>query len=289
MAKHESAASISSEGADVHSTNGSGADNRVVSVSPNVSQACKRQTASPGSCKRKDSTRPIASRTEGPIRMIFKAYVAREGQKFQQQPQVFTRHYGRIKSYEAALTSITTPNPKALANMAVAIGDCSAMLVLKQAIESVRAPPTSHSFHVGQAMSPEQRLDTIHRLDLRMAHLRLARWLHIYKLYEELSHDVGGGKNVDGFVVLTDGDLGQSSSGPLGSAQRGNPRNLEQASITRRMMDVVGADNSGSGDRGKTKSSMKRLRRVAQRLHLLVHQWGLGVLSLLGAGFTDDL
>ena len=220
--------------------------------------------------------------------MIFKVYFTREGEKLQNQPELFARHYGYMEIYQDALCSIKTPHQRALADMAVAIGDCSAMLLLKQAIESIRSSPAGGSFHVGREMSQKQRLEVIHHLDLCMAHLRIARWLHIYKLYEDLSRDVGG-KDADGFVVLTNADLSRSSTEPRVLAQRGNPRNIEQASITRRMMDHAGMDNSGGGHLEKTKKSMKRLRRVGQRLQLLANRWGLGVLSLLGAGFTDDL
>ena len=48
----------------------------------------------------------------------------------------------------------------------------------------------------------EQRLEAIYRLDIRMAHLRIARWLHIHKLYEALARDVGG-RDIEDFVIVT--------------------------------------------------------------------------------------
>lgn len=288
MAKDESGVSTSHEGADVDRTNGNEADGRVDLILPNVSPVCETRRAGLRSSTRKDVTKLLPSKTESQIRLVFKAYINHEAQKLQTQPELFVQHYGHMKSYQEALSSIKTPYHKVLAKMALAIGDCSAMLVLKQAIESIRSPSSGSSFHVGRDMSHKERLDAIHYLDLCMAHLRIARWLHIFKLYEEISRDIGG-KDADNFVVLTNADLGQSSTEPRTLAQRGNPRNLEQASITRRMMDHTGADNSGGGDQRRTRNSMNRLRRVGHRLQLQVNQWGLGVLSLLGAGFTEDM
>ncbi|TKA68557.1 hypothetical protein B0A55_11213 [Friedmanniomyces simplex] len=118
-----------------------------------------------------------------------------------------------------------------------------------------------------------------------MAHLRLARWLHIHKLYEELSRHIGG-RDVDGFVVMIDADLGQTLSRPRALAQCGNPRNLELASIAERMMDHAGGSNGGGAEQRKSKNSMKRLRRVGQRLQRMVHRWGLGMMRLTDAAFA---
>ena len=215
------------------------------------------------------------------VHLVFKAYIAREVEKLKPRPELFTPHYRHMKPYQNALSLITTPYPKALANMAIAIGDCSAMLLFKQAIESIRSPGGCILSYIGRNMSHEQRIEAIYRLDLCMAHTRLARWLHIYKLCDDLSREAGG-KDADGFVVLTNADLEQNSSRPL--AQRGNPRYLEQSIMTRRMMDYANVNNNET-----TQNSMKRLRRIGQRLQLLVLRWGLGVLSLLDTTFTDEL
>ncbi|KAK0247068.1 hypothetical protein LTS09_017778 [Friedmanniomyces endolithicus] len=114
-------------------------------------------------------------------------------------------------------------------------------------------------------MSPEERLSIFHHQDVYMAHLRLARWLHIHKLYEELSRHIGG-RDVGGFVVMTDADLGQTLGEPRALAGSGNPRNLERASIAERMMDHAGGSNGGGAEKRKSKNSVKRLRRTGQRL-----------------------
>lgn len=264
-------------------------NNWIDPISPDSSsQPSGRHRAELVSARGSDSNKRRNSREGSLVHIVFKAYISREVEKLKARPELFTPHYNHMKPYRDALSSIKTPHPKALANMAVAIGDCSAMLLFKQAIESIRSPEGCALSHIGRSMPHEQRLEAIYRLDLCMAHTRLARWLHIYKLYDDLSHEAGG-KDTDGFVVLTNADLEQDSTRPLVPAQRGNPRNLEQTTITRRMMDCANVDNRGGARLEKTKNSMKRLRRIGHRLQMLVVRWRLGVLSLLDTTFTDEL
>ena len=282
IAEHRSAPSRLSEGAVIPSANGIRPARGVVPTSPSMTQRLEERKASVRSMKKKNRTTRLFTATENPIHLVVIAYLVQESRKFQHEPELFRQYYGHMKCYEEACTSIETSNHKGLANMAIALGDSSAMLLLRQAIESIRSPRNDDSLQVEVRLPAKDRLEAIYHLDLCMAHLRLARWLHIYKLYEELSKDVGG-KDADGFVVLT--------NKPLSSTQQGNPRNLEQTGITKRMKTVAGGANSEGEGRERLKSSANRLRRIGKRLQQLVHrhQWGIGVLSLLGTGFTDEL
>ena len=264
-------------------------DIRIDPICPSTSsQPYRRWRAGLASARGDDSKRHRDSRSQGIVHGLFKAYIDREAEKLKSRPELFTPHYNHMKPYQEALISITTSHPKALATMAIAIGDCSAMLLFKQAIENIRSPSDCILFDIGRSLSHEQRLKAIYRLDLCMAHTRLARWLHIYKLYEDMSHKAGG-KYADGFVVLTNADLEQDSNRSHASARRGNPRNLEQSAITRRMRDCVDMDGRGSVLLDGTQNSTKRLRRIGRRLHMFVLRWDLGVLSLLDTTFTDEL
>ena len=51
-------------------------------------------------------------------------------------------------------------------------------------------------------MLPEQCLEAIDRLDVRIAHLGVAHWLHIHRLYETSARDVGD-RGFDDFVIVT--------------------------------------------------------------------------------------
>ena len=261
-------------------------DNAVdLSKSTNVTQGCEARMA-----WRKTRTRVSScastSLSEGmsPTGLVFEAYVTREARKLANRPGMFAQYYHHFQSYKEALIALDSQSEKALANVAIAIGDCSAMMFLKQAIEGFRSPVVSGSRYIAQEMSFEFRLEIIHRLDLHMAHLRLARWLHIYKLYDDLCYDVCP-KDEGGFVVLTSADLANSMDRV--ARPRGNPRNLERAFIAKRMAGR--SDIKETQSQKKTKAFPGRLRRLGQRLQTLVHRWGIGVLCLLGAGVTDDL
>ena len=264
-------------------------ENWIDPISPSTSsQPCRRRRAELAPARRNDSNRSRNSKDGSIIHLVFKAYITRELEKLRFRPELFTPHYNHMKHYQDALSSIMTPHSKALATMAIAIGDCSAMLLFKQATENIRSPSGCMLSGIGRNMSHEQRMEAIYRLDLCMAHTRLARWLHIYKLCEDLTHQAGG-KDAEGFVVLTNADLEQDPNRPHASAQRGNPRNLEQTAITRRMMDCANMDNRGAARLERTQSSTKRLRRIGQRLQMLVLRWDLGALALLDTTFTDEL
>jgi hypothetical protein len=45
-------------------------------------------------------------------------------------------------------------------------------------------------------------LEAIDRLDIRIAHLGVAQWLHIHGLYETSARDVGD-RDTDDFVIVT--------------------------------------------------------------------------------------
>lgn len=123
----------------------------------------------------------------------------------------------------------------------------------------------------------EQRLEAIHRLDIHMAHIRIARWLHIHKLYETLATGVGGG-DVDDFVIVTNADQGQILQGYSTPSRRGNPRNIEKATITRQMGRCASGTASGSGNHSTANRYLTRFRGIGKRLQLLINRWGLGVL-----------
>ena len=187
-------------------------NNWIDPISPSTpSQPCGSQTAESASERSNDRIKHRRSRDGSPFHLVFKDYIAREVEKLKSQPELFTSHISYMKPYQEELSSITTPHPKALANMVIAIGNCSAMLLFKQSIENIRSPVGYALSHIGRNMSHEQRIEAIYRLDLCMAHTRLARWLHIYKLCDDLSHE-GGGKDADGFVILTNADLEQGSN-----------------------------------------------------------------------------
>jgi hypothetical protein len=225
------------------------------------------------------------------VRQIFQEYITREAKKLQQNPEVFKEHYSHMEPYQKALASINTSqgNVKvnAIVKLALAICDSSAMVDLRQAIDSVRSPTVHCWLRIGRKISLEQRLQAIDHLDLRKAHIKIARLIHIHKLYEELANHVGG-KDADNFVVYTNPGRNQNSGEYDKSTRRGNPRNIEKAMVTKRIAKHVSAATGSRRDLGKRLRFLKRLRCIGERLQLMVDRWGLGIFCLLGSGFTDD-
>jgi hypothetical protein len=221
-------------------------------------------------------------------RHAFETYAAHEARKLQRSPGAYAEHHSHMECFRKALADIETSKHRAIASLSLAIGDASAFVLLKQAIQSARSLTVDSWFCIGRDMLLEQRLEAIYRLDICMAHLRIARWLHIHKLYETLARNVRG-RNADDFVNVTNVDRDQALNGHWMSPRRGNPRNIEKASITRRIGRYAGGRASGSDSRSTTNKYLSRLRRTGERLQLLINRWGLGVLCLLGTGFTDNL
>jgi len=135
---------------------------------------------------------------------------------------------------------------------------------------------------------PEQCLEAIDRLDVRIAHLGVAHWLHIHRLYETSAGDVGD-RGSDDFYDCHCVDRDQALEGYWMSPQRSSPRKIQKASVTRRTGRYAGGTASGSDSRSTTKKNLDRLRHTEERLQLLINQWELGVLCLYSTGFTDNL
>jgi hypothetical protein len=120
-------------------------------------------------------------------RHAFEIQTAHEARKLQRSPGAYAEHYSHMECFRKALADIDTSKHSAIASLSLAIGDASAIVLLKQAIQSARSLTVDSWFCIGRDMLLEQRLEAIYRLDIHMAHLRIARWLHIYKLYETLA------------------------------------------------------------------------------------------------------
>ena len=221
-------------------------------------------------------------------RHAFETYTAHEARKLQRSSGAHAEHYSHMECFQKALAKTETSKHRAIANLSLTIGDASAITLLKQAIHSARSLTVDSWFCIGRDMPLEQRFEAIYRLEIRMVHPRIARWLHIHKLYETLARNVGG-RDVDDFVIVTNVDRDQVLEGDRTSPRRGNPRNIEKASITKRMNRYAGGMAGANDNQFATNKRLTRLRRTGERLQLLINRWGLGVLCLLGTGFTDNL
>ena len=206
---------------------------------------------------------------------IVGTYVILEGEK-DITSQEHT-HIGKtMKAYENVVLQAPATSQLPLAILATSIGDCSALLLLKEAIQGLRSSSSSDCLCIDKLMTVSERIRIIEQIGVCTALLRLVRLLHIVTLWEDLSWRAGGAS--DRFVVVTPDLVTQHTT------RRGNPRNLARADIAQGLSDPQGShDRSSQND---TKST--RLRRLGQRLGLIAGRWGQGALLILGQGLSEN-
>lgn len=226
------------------------------------------------------------------LRLILHAHITHENYKLQHdsQRQDYER---RILPYEDALAGLDPRHRKIIVNMVLALGNSSAMVLLKQGLRCLRDPSDEGYIDglgdIAEARSPQQRMQVINDLGVRLAHYRLPRRLHIYLLYTEVCRDVFGQDSDQSFLSESIPYTSGSSSATDRKLPRGNPRNISQSKITKRLMEYAALEAQGRRfDAMRAKNAMNRLRVLGYRLHLLKQKWGLGILALMDVRFTDD-
>jgi len=216
---------------------------------------------------------------------LFAMFVASETAKHKRMSSLPGDLQTYAGDYADALCALTTPKPEALAKLALGIGNCGAMTSLQQAIESIRSNVTDDAFGVGRKRSSNERLAAIWHLDLRMAHLRIARRLHIYHLYLEATAGCVGEES-GRFVFETPQPRSGGSSEP---SRYGNPRNINKAKITESIKGQTSRTPNASQIGAHSRSRISKLRRLGHRLQMLGDRFGMGVFAFLGDDFSENM
>ena len=71
-------------------------------------------------------------------RHAFETYTAHEARKLQRRPVAYAEHYSHMECFRKVLADIDTPKHKTIASLSLAIGDASAIVLLRQTIQSAR-------------------------------------------------------------------------------------------------------------------------------------------------------
>ncbi|QIW96786.1 hypothetical protein AMS68_002304 [Peltaster fructicola] len=254
---------------DISTTSGSPIANVLTPSSSNDARAVSAQMH--------DSIAPLCGEYAAPLesargkgcQTVLESYMGRELARLGNADS-FGQHYKQFAEYQQALHSLELPEAqkKAAAKLITAFGDSSALLLLKSALLNIQ-----DGGHMPvKGLSIPDRLRVISSLECSAENTRLIYWLHLYEMLQDLSRQ------------LEAEDVGnEPSSDARGQLKKfGNPQNQRQSRISQLMLA-----NMPSGYATDTKT--KRLRRIAQRLLLLVEQWnGYGVIALLGAGFNTS-
>ncbi|KAK5689257.1 hypothetical protein LTR17_026393 [Elasticomyces elasticus] len=236
---------------------------------------------SDGRVTKRNTTRGLA-RGQGKPRAdsadrILEAYVSHERKK-DTTPQDHACTAAAMEAYQTTIILAPAPSHRPLAILVTSIGDSSALLLLKEAIQGLRSPQVGELLCVDRRITIPERIQVIKRIGACTALLRLVRWLHIVTLWEELSRKTTG-DCFDRFVVLTPTSVAQHTT------RTGNPLYLARKEVAQGLSDSNGSQ-SGSSQDGETHKNT-RLRRLGQRLGLVVRTWGQGILLILGQEFSE--
>ncbi|KAK5711677.1 hypothetical protein LTR17_018258 [Elasticomyces elasticus] len=180
--------------------------------------------------------------------------------------------------YYAAISGISTRYHDTLVRFVQCIGSSSAVFSLRLVVSNFRGLHINQSgklsaTRIATSRSCAERIAAIDDLSACMSHYALARRMHIYMLYKEALEQTGQSADItmrhDPFI------LESGNSPPRG---RGNPLNNRRAAVTRSMMAP-----------GQSPGRVGRLRRLGQRLDILVSTFGRGILGLLDENLSPEM
>jgi hypothetical protein len=166
---------------------------------------------------------------------------------------------------------------KTLTKFLVHIASAETLVTLRHIVLSYRESPSPISFGTRPGLSEKERFNIIGLLGTEIAWCRLLRMYHILELYETCK----GTDCAEKLIVTTPASF-QSRK-----RKAGNPLHAAEAEITERMTKGIFPDLlPGTDGYNEKKASLKRVRKLGQRLHILVAKFGSGILGLM---LNDDM
>jgi len=183
--------------------------------------------------RRKTARKPGRPRAKSIAGMIA-AYVNHEKEK-NINPQEQCHIVNTMQAYQLAILRARPLSQPSLAVLVMSIGDSSALLLLKEAIQGLRSPQVSDFLCVDRQMPISERMHIIERIGCCIALLKVVRWLHIVTLWEDLSQRAGYGANH--FVLATPDSVTQHVT------RKGNPRYLARSEVARGLSDISGRED----------------------------------------------
>ncbi|KAE8394845.1 hypothetical protein BDV23DRAFT_179232 [Aspergillus alliaceus] len=161
-----------------------------------------------------------------------------------------------------------------LVMLAITIASPQQIVALREILRNERAGKSLQSCFLRGGISRRERVGIILELDRRLSVTQLTRWYHIIDLFE----GCGGPKtrSITGYVVTTTADF-QSQKQAFG-----NPSHKDDANVAQAMMkDIFPDAQPGTEEYKKKSNAIKRIRKLGQRLYILVERFGRGVLGLM--------
>jgi hypothetical protein len=175
-----------------------------------------------------------------------------------------------------------------------AIGSPESFVALQEILRVQRTTCGNKEAKTDSDLSPADRIRLIEGIGPNIAYLVLRRRCHVYQLFLDCS--TGSRKRSDGFIIATAQSISRQEIPRIG-----NPNNIEDARITDDILKELYPGLKVNADQYKKKRRfVQNLRRLGERLDLLVKEFGYGILGLLSwpdgdpfevpsLVFTDDL
>jgi hypothetical protein len=172
------------------------------------------------------------------------------------------------------LTALKKEDEKAAVSMiSTAIGSAESIALLKHILNESRAKERSHK--PGEDLALVDRVREIQQLGSQIAFYQFLQRCHIWKLYADISREVGSQEM--GFVVFTLENMNNQKGG-----KAGNPNNSRASEITNAMIRGLASEvDLNNREHQKQRRYYTKLRKLGQRLDLLTQTFGFGVLGLI--------
>jgi len=163
-----------------------------------------------------------------------------------------------------------------------AIASSQSLALLQDVVRGYRYAAANNLAKMEYDLSKANRLKEIEHLSETINYFSFLRRCHILQLFIDSS--ASNAQSSDGFVIKTT----QSISTQIGT-KVGNPRHLADADISKSIMNEVYPEmKEGATEYVRKYRHVSNLRKLGQRLHLLVLQFGYGILGLLPLANSAD-
>jgi hypothetical protein len=170
----------------------------------------------------------------------------------------------------ARAPQINSENHKKLKRLYYAIGSPESVVGLKEIVRIQRV-----SFAGGSNLTPTERIKVIEEISPKIAYHGLRKRCHVHQLFVDCSAEAR--KTSDGFINNTSQSI-STMAGP----QSGNPNNLEDSQISKKMLHRLYPDLiPNTKEYEKKENYVSNLRKLGERLDILVKKLDHGVLGLI--------
>ncbi len=156
-----------------------------------------------------------------------------------------------------------------------AIASPESLAAMNAIIKVQRKSPKGPLSVPGWNLPLAERMKAIENLNENIAYMGFLRRCHTHQIF--LDSSIGSKKSSDGFINFTSQSI-STRSGP----QIGNPNNLENSRVSKLIMKDIYPNLDINGPEYERKRLfVVKLRKLGERLDLLVQKFGYGILGLL--------